>query len=171
MKKPVRLLSALSVLLAALAGWQWHQLDALREENGELAAKVRKAGAAAKMPPVAGRAAEKGGGFPSVRGAGGEKTVSSRPGVPERTPEERERFQKIREVQRAQRIESRLLALNTKLNLTPAQKEAVQAILEKGSKEREALREASFNSTDDKRPGTEQSPPAKRLRRTLSSPR
>jgi hypothetical protein len=154
MKNPVLILSGATLLLSPVAAWEWHQIGELREENSALAVKARKVAAAAKM-----MAPEE---LPSQKTADRkaspadvEKTASSRPG-PERTPEEKARFEKMREVQRAQRIESRLLALTTKLNLTPDQKEAVQAALEKGSKDRDAIREAAFNSADGKRPGPEQ---------------
>jgi hypothetical protein len=157
MKKPTIVLSVLSLLLTGVAAWEWQQLSGLRDENDLLHAKVRKLSSATKLvassprgPDTARESA------PARPGEKGEAaTASQGPSGPGRTPEERARFQKMREVQRAQRIESRLLSLSTKLNLTPAQKEAVQAALEKGSKDREALREAAFNNTDGKPPGAE----------------
>ncbi len=51
-------------------------------------------------------------------------------------------FRKMREMDRKQRQDSRMLALTTKLNLTPEQQTAIRAALEKSSTEKDTLREA-----------------------------
>jgi len=97
--------------------WQWRQLGILRDENGALDAKVRKLSVTTKMPPLSARSPES-----AVAGSStppSEKEKTAGPPQPGRTPEERARFQKMREIQRTQRIEARLLALTTKLNLPP----------------------------------------------------
>lgn len=146
MKKPTLILSGLCLALAAFSAWQWQQLNALREENAGLSGKVKKAAVTARATGPLSRPAE-GTRRPEIAGADtAAKAAAAMPGRPEPTAEERARFQKMRDVRRAQRIESRLLALGTALNLTPNQKAAVQAALEKGSSERDALREAGFSS-------------------------
>ena len=134
--------------LAALSAWQWQQLSALREENAGLGTRVKKLTASVRTvsPVIASRNSEAPRGGETAGGTAENGNATGPPGRPERTPEERARFQKMREMQRSQRIESRLLALTTALNLTPKQREIIQAALEKGSSERDAIREAAFTS-------------------------
>lgn len=137
------------VALGCFAAWQWTRIRELQEANAALEKQVAAASAAPR--PVAG---PPGGGRRRPGGPNAQETpevavrAEAPPGQannqndPERAAREA-RFREMRESERALRIESRLLALKTKLNLTPEQETAVRAAMEKANAEREALRQAS----------------------------
>lgn len=133
------------LLLGALAAWQAVQIHALREANAALTAQTKTLVIADKSEPSppGGQARRPEGG----RGPGGNRREGA-PGTAANATEEADRlarearFKEMRAMDRTQRIDARILNLKTKLNLTPEQETAVRAAMEKGSLDRDALREA-----------------------------
>lgn len=130
------------LLLGAFAAWQAVQIHALREANASLTAQTKTLVVADKSepPPPGGQARRPEGG----RGPGGNRPE----GAPANATEEADRlarearFKEMRAMDRTQRIDARILNLKTRLNLTPEQEIVVRAAMEKGSLDRDALREA-----------------------------
>ena len=138
------------ILLAALAGvsglaaWQAMQLSELRDTNQALTTQAKTLislapSAAAVVPGSRNQKAKPEGEFASK--------ADALP-APETSAAEAERiardarFKEMRSLERTQRIDAKILALKTKLNLTPEQEADIRAAMEKGSADREALREA-----------------------------
>ena len=153
MSKTQTVTAGVAVLFIGLSAWQWMELKALREENGALNTAVKKFSvtplrmAAPEAP--AGRGGPGGGeGGRRPRGGGGEgaEARADRTGGQGPSPEQRARFQEMRATQRLQRIDARILALKTKMNLTPEQETVIREAMAKSGAERDALREAAFTS-------------------------
>lgn len=131
------------LLLGAFAAWQAVEISSLRERNAALSVQTKNIGVMDRSggppPPPGGMAAKAGDGKPSA--AEGKEPGKANPEETERVAREA-RFREMRTLDRTQRIDARILALKTKLNLTPEQETAVRAAMEKGSLDRDALREA-----------------------------
>lgn len=132
------------LLLGAFAAWQAVQIHALRETNALLTSQTKTLVVAEKSepPPPGGQARRPEGG----RGPGnGDRREG---GGAANAKEEADRlarearFKEMRTMDRTQRIDARILNLKTKLNLTPEQETAIRTAMEKGSTDRDALRES-----------------------------
>lgn len=131
------------LLLAGLSAWQAMRIQELTAANAGLTAKSKVSSQAPRLQagPLDGRRGKEEPG----------KTVAENDQTPgQANPEDAERAardargQEFRKLERTQRIEARILALKTKLNLTPQQEVAVRQAMEKGSADRDALREAGM---------------------------
>ena len=115
------------------------EISELKEANVVLHHQVKEA-------PVRAMGAVVSSGGMNAKPAGDKETpVRENAGVADQTPEQAARsaqFRKMRMMDRAQRQDAKILALTTKLNLTPEQQAAVRAALEKGSADRDAIRDA-----------------------------
>ncbi|MES2709778.1 MAG: hypothetical protein V4726_24485 [Verrucomicrobiota bacterium] len=129
------------VLLGAFAAWQAVQIRDLRAANAALGGQTKTLTIAERNAPpgpagrASGSAAAKDSASPDNASAGQNPEDAARVARDAR-------FSEMRTLERAQRIDARILALKTKLNLTPEQETAVRAAMDKGSADREALREA-----------------------------
>ena len=128
------------VLLGGLALWQFLEISELKKSNAALSQQVQTA-PVTTMTSAA---------FPAAKNAGPvldkEMTATESPSAAAQTPEQAARsaqFKKMRVMDRTQRHDAKILALTTKLNLTPEQQTAVRSALEKGSAERDAIRDAA----------------------------
>lgn len=139
------IMMAAIVALTCLSVWQWAQGRALQQSNAALQAQIRVYTAAPK--PVESRSPlERRTAGPATESpaAGSVAANGTTPGTPPRDPQEAQRearFREFRQMDRAQRADSRILTLKTKLNISPEQEGLVRAALTKGSGERDALRQ------------------------------
>lgn len=130
------------VVLGGIAVWQFMEISALKEANASLMQQAKAGPSLAKSPVLSGP--EKMGKAGAAGTPGGTEGAEN-PEAAARTAEETARaaqFRKMRQMDRVQRQDAKILALTTKLNLTPEQAAAVRAALEKGSAERDAIRDA-----------------------------
>ncbi|RYD38471.1 MAG: hypothetical protein EOP86_00745 [Verrucomicrobiaceae bacterium] len=127
--------------LGVLTAWQFLQIQDLKESNNALARQVKLV-PAEKLPTVR-PASQIAKADVAKRAEAKESTepAAARPEDAERAAREA-RFQEMRQMDRAQRHDARVLALTTKLNLSPEQQNAVREALQKGSADRDAVREA-----------------------------
>lgn len=128
------------LLLGALASWQFMEISELKRANIALSQQLPET---SSTTVAAG--ASSGGVQPATEGER-EKTAAENPVALAQTPEQAARaaqFRKMRMMDRTQRHDAKILALTTKLNLTSEQQAAVRAALEKGSAERDAIRDAA----------------------------
>ena len=129
---------------SGLAAWQALQLSELRETNQALTAQAKTfislaPSATAAVPGSRNKKVKPDADFASrTETPPAEKTSAAEA---ERAARDA-RFKEMRSLERTQRIDAKILALKSKLNLTPEQEVAIRAVMEKGSSDREALREA-----------------------------
>jgi hypothetical protein len=138
------------VALAAFSFWQWAQGRSLQQSNADLMTQVKVLTAATATMPPASAADRRAPGAPASPPAPEAALAAAASALPARSPEDvaREaRFREFRQVDRAQRVDSRILALKTNVNISPAQETVIRAAMAKGSQDRDALRESSGSRT------------------------
>lgn len=128
-------------LLGALVVWQFRRLSEMERAAAALQARAVETA----VPPEKSGPGE----WPDRNRPGKNGGPRGDQSGPEGTHKPRDearevRFREMREMDRKQRQDAKILALTTKLNLTPDQQATIRAALEKGSQERDALREAGF---------------------------
>ena len=129
------------VLLGVLAGWQFFEISRLKEANAALSqqAQFASAGTMATDSSFDERATNSESGKAVI-------IANTETRAAEITQEQTARsaqFKKMRMMDRTQRHDAKILALTTKLNLTSEQQSAVREALEKGSADRDAIRDAA----------------------------
>lgn len=145
MTKSSSLMLTAIVLLASLAAWQALQLQQMQDTNRALSTQVKTF----LSVPLSAKPAGPPGAKPTDAPPSDALVSRAVPVPGQETPEaaaERAardaRFQEMRLLDRAQRADAKILALKTKLNLTPEQETAVRAAMAKASATRDALRTA-----------------------------
>lgn len=124
-------------VLAVTVLWQFKRLSDMQQANSALRDQVSEAAGRLEAGRTPG---ERNAGAPTPPGGSPERT-GSRPDDPAKSEREA-KFRKMRELDRQQRHDAKILALTTKLNLTTEQQAVIRAALGKGSAERDALRDA-----------------------------
>jgi hypothetical protein len=133
------------VLLGMVVVWQFQRISELERSTAGLLARD-----AASAPTGSHGSGPGNSGGETSRGDLRSSSPDGPPpdGPPERgkrrNPEREANMRALRELDRKQRQDAQILALTTKLHLTPEQQTAIRAALDKGSAERDALREAGF---------------------------
>ncbi len=124
-------------VLAVIVVWQFRRISAMQEANTALHDQISEAiGRLEANRPLG----EKGAGSQASPGT---SIATADPKSDDPAKAEREaKFRKMRELDRQQRHDAKILALTTKLNLTTEQQAVIRAALEKGSTDRDALRDA-----------------------------
>lgn len=141
---------AMLTVIAGLSGvcvWQAMSLSQLRSDNASLGTQIKSI-ASGPRPSGSDPAAKNGKSASATDdGTFASKNVAS-PEDPAAAAAEKERlarearFREMRTLDRTQRADAKILALKTKLNLTPEQEKVIREAMAKASETRDALREA-----------------------------
>lgn len=132
------------ILLGAVVVWQFRRISEMERTTSALLARD----AAPASPAATDGTGREMGSMDRRTGPPGGQPPGEPPDRKSRNTEREAKFRAFRELERKQRLDAKILALTTKLNLTPEQQTAIRAALEKGNAERDALREAGFSRRD-----------------------
>lgn len=122
--------------LGAVVVWQGFRLGQVQKINSALSQQIREISPAQTVSAPVGETIPPSGESPRPGPPGGEAPPGKHGGAREA------KFRKMRELDRKQRQDAKILDLTTKLHLSPEQQDAIRAALEKGSAGRDALRDA-----------------------------
>lgn len=146
------------IAMTCVAASQWLRNHSLSETNTALQKQISVLSAAPLPTPAPGEERRRSGNPPDAAPAASAPApvaANGNPSDPGRAEREA-RFREMRTMERTQRIDARLLALRTKLNLTPDQETTLRAAMEKGSADREALRQSMWNRPPAENPEAEE---------------